>query len=85
MNTRSPVSMASQLGAHAWFRKRGAVAAAAAVDHSSAGQPKHERVARVGSLTGGGAPPTGHFPLVLDHPFARGDRLQGEQSHAMHW
>ena len=62
----------------------GAVAAATAVDHSSVGKTKDESVLNLGSLTGSGAAPAGYFALVLDEPLAGGDRLQREESLAMH-
>ena len=56
------------------------VPAAAAIDHPAVGETKHERMPGLGSLTGGGASPAGHFTLVLDEPLAGGDRLQRKES-----
>jgi len=52
-----------------------AIATATAVDDPSIGKSKDEGVPVLGSLTGGGASPTGHFACVLDEPLACGDRL----------
>jgi hypothetical protein len=65
-------------------RPRGAVATAAAVDYASAGQPKYERMASSGSLTGSRPPPAGDFALVFNKPLACSDGLQREKPLAMH-
>ncbi|CAB3805190.1 hypothetical protein LMG28688_06138 [Paraburkholderia caffeinitolerans] len=60
-----------------------AVAAAAAINHTTVGETENIGVPVPGPLTGGGAAPAGHFALVLDEPLARGDGLQRKQSCAM--
>jgi hypothetical protein len=83
MKTRSPVSMVSQLGVQAWFRKRALLPPRLPSTTRPSDRPNTNVRPALGALADGGVPPDGQFSLVLDDPLACGDRLYREQSHAI--
>jgi len=98
MKDFSPGAMAASVNEHllarldgfvVWGRrhkvqKAGAIIGTAAVDHAPIRQAERQRATSLGSLAGGGEPPAGHFPFVLDDLFSCGNRLMREQRHAIH-
>jgi hypothetical protein len=58
---------------HAWFRKRALLPPRLPSIIQPSKRPKTKVCPVPGLLTGGGTPPTCHFSLLLDKPFARGD------------
>ncbi len=78
MKTRSPDSMASQFGAHAWFRKR-ALLPPRLPSITRPSETPNTNVWPTSARWRGGPPPAGQLTRVFDKPLAGGDGLQREE------